>query len=282
MRLIVDRQFGYKYIDPDCSPKSSAALYKEQFYEEDKPNYLASMSDELPYWRAIWGLRIGQMKNALLNGKTVLDIGAGGGFFLDCAHRDGWSVFGIEPSLQAVKYAKKRFDIELFQGCLEEYPETDKMFDAIHLSLVLEHVVDPEAFLRKAMKLLKPQGVFWVEVPNDFNPLQLAIEQQLDKPQWWVVPEHHINYFNFDSLSRLLQGLGFEELDRLSSFPLEMFPLMGLDYLESDAIGAQAHKMRMEFEQNLIAHDPGLLMNLYRNLAKTGIGRTCNFLVKKT
>lgn len=60
-----------------------------------------------------------------------------------------------------------------------------------------------------------------------------------------------------------------------STFPLELFLLMGYDYLGNDLVGKQKHIERMNFEINLIKENKNdLKRNIYQNFAKIGIGRT--------
>ncbi len=281
MPLKTDPKYGFQYVANPPTGDELKSLYSDSFYDQDKPTYLTKVEQELDYWQTMFGLRVELMEAKLGHTGRILDIGAGGGFFLSSAARKGWIVDGVEPAKQAVQYARKRFGFDLFCGFLHEFPPPKQLFDAIHTSLVVEHVVDPAAFLQQTLALLRPGGLLWIEVPNDFNSLQQTITTQLDKPQWWIVPEHHLNYFNFDTLSRLLRDLGTQEVDRLASFPMEMFPLMGMDYLGNDQIGKEAHTMRMNFEKNLLQHQPDVLLSLYRSLARAGFGRTCNLLVEK-
>jgi len=280
-RLVQDSEAGFWRVDPTPSPETLRDLYDHEYYARDKPFYLEKTARELEYWRAVWGVRLEAMAPAIGGPGRLLDIGASGGFFLALADELGWAVAGVEPSRQSAAYARNHFQFPLFNGYLEDYPIENGPYDAIHIALVLEHVRDPRAFLRRALALLRPGGVIWVETPNDFNPLQAAIVDQMDKPRWWIVPRHHLNYFDFDSLSRLLAQLGAVESMRLASFPMECFALMGLDYIGHEKNGARAHAARMRFEGRLLEHDPGLLLRLYRQLAAAGLGRTCNVMAVK-
>ena len=77
----------------------------------------------------------------------------------------------------------------------------------------------PIAILLLARDLLEPGGVLCVGVPNDFSPFQIAAARAAGAGEWWVAPPHHLNYFDFDSLSDLLARLGFDVVERTTSFP---------------------------------------------------------------
>ena len=130
--------------------------------------------------------------------------------------------------------------------------------------------------------LVAPGGVAFIEVPNDFNVLQETARRQLGKSAWWVAPDHHLNYFDAESLSALLAGYGLREIDRVASFPIEMFLLMGEDYVGHPEVGRACHGRRMAFERALIdAGRTDELAKLYRALAGVGLGRTCAILARK-
>jgi hypothetical protein len=89
-----------------------------------------------------------------------------------------------------------------------------------------------------------------------------------------VAPPHHINYFDFDSLTRLLTASGFEVVVREATFPIDIFLLMGDDYVGNDELGRQSHARRKAFELTLAAAGlGGLRRALYRELAKLDLGR---------
>lgn len=280
--LVRDESAGFHRVHPTPSVDTLKKLYGHEYYARDKPVYLEKTAQELAYWHGIWDLRLAAMAQALDTGnRRILDVGASGGFFLARARDLDWEIAGVEPSIQSVTHAKEKLGIGLTEGYLEDLNASEPCFDAVHMALVLEHVRDPRAFLRHALALLRPGGVIWVEVPNDFNPFQAAIVDRLNKDHWWVVPHHHLNYFDFHSLTSLLKELEAEELDRLGSFPMELFPLMGMDYIGDDKVGAEAHGHRMNLEKNLLAHNPQVLLTFYRALAAAGLGRTCNVLARK-
>ncbi|MBY0400496.1 class I SAM-dependent methyltransferase [Myxococcota bacterium] len=286
---------GYWQVWPRPTVESQRALYGEKFYAEDKATYLDDVTRDRPYWDAIWSIRRGMLEAALpkraADQPQILDVGCSGGFLLDHFEQHGWRGFGIEPSRQAARHARERFGLEVFCGGLLDFDldadrefraEGGALFDAIHCAQVLEHVLDPDACVARMAELLTSGGVVFVEVPNDFNVLQETARAKLGKAAWWVAPDHHLNYFDAASLSALLARHGLEEVDRVASFPIEMFLLMGEDYVGRPEVGRVCHDRRMAFERALIeAGRIEELAELYRALARAEIGRTCGLLARK-
>jgi len=125
--------------------------------------------------------------------------------------------------------------------------------------------------LKKIKKYLVKGGLLIVMVPNDFNPLQLSAEKIVNK-QWWISTPDHINYFNFKSLRGLLKKSNYDVVYETTDFPMELFLLMGNDYVNNSSIGKKCHEQRISFENNL---SPKLLRTLYKSYAKNNMGRTC-------
>src|SRR5437588_4841337 len=77
--------------------------------------------------------------------------------------------------------------------------------DVCVMEHVLEHVLDPEALLARLPRVLAPGGVVAITVPNDFSAVQLEARAlgHIDR-DFWVAPAQHLNYFNAQSLPRLL------------------------------------------------------------------------------
>jgi hypothetical protein len=147
---------------------------------------------------------------------------------------------------------------------------------------VLEHVPDPLAILTAATALLEPGGILCVGVPNDFSPFQIAARSAMNTGDWWVAPPHHLNYFDFDSLSALLSGLGLDLRERTTSFPMEAFMMMGDNYADDPALGRTCHNKRKRFDFAFEA--AGLKdtrRDFYRALAKLGIGREAVVIATK-
>lgn len=265
----------FKHIVPIPSEAALRGLYQDDYYAREKPLYLEQHQQDLPWWNVVHGERYDTLEELLpQTRRRIIEIGSGPGFFLLHGKQRGWTTVGIEPAAQAAAHGRA-----LGLEVIEEFFAEDLIprlgtFDAVHLSDVLEHVPDPAHLLTLARRLLGPGGVICVAVPNDYNPFQSALRSACGYPPWWLAPPHHINYFDFSSLAGLLERGGFEIVLREATFPIDLFLLMGDNYVGNDALGRQCHGKRKQLELNL--DRAGLRMlkrQWYRQLAQLGIGR---------
>jgi len=236
IELIDCTKCKFIHINPLPTEEELIKFYQEEFYQKVKPEYLKQDEKEKEYWNMSYDEKLNTLETNNIKNKKILDIGSGGGFFLRRAKEKGWDVLGIEPSLTAAKYAEKH-KIPTIKDFFEKVDLTKhKKFGAIHMNAVLEHSRSPNEILKIAHNVLEKKGMLIVEVPNEFNPLQLIAQKSLGKDEWWVIPKEHLNYFNFKSLSKLLKKNGFEITLKQATFPLEIFLLMGFDYINNPKV----------------------------------------------
>jgi 2-polyprenyl-3-methyl-5-hydroxy-6-metoxy-1,4-benzoquinol methylase len=266
---------GFRHVIPLPEPAELERAYREAYYTEEKPSFLTHAAEDAE-WAALSSRDRLECFERLLapERRRLLDVGCGPGFFLQTAQNRGWRVKGLEPSRQAAAHAR-----ELGLDVVEEFfnarsASSLPRFDAVHLNNVLEHVPNPHELVALARELLTPSGIICLNVPNDFSSFQASARSSLALPEWWVAPPHHLNYFDFDSLSRFVTGAGFEVVERSTSFPMELFLLMGLDYTTDRNLGRACHKQRKHFDLALENTGFGDTRRaFYRALAAAGLGR---------
>jgi len=139
-------------------------------------------------------------------GRSLLDIGCGGGLFLHLARRRGYSPHGMDASAQAVAVAHAQYDLPVRQGEIGSPVWEDTRFDFITMFHVLEHLIDPGMALAYARELLLPGGTMILQVPN-----AASYQARLFGARWYGldVPRHLIN-FTPRSLALLLERAGFK------------------------------------------------------------------------
>ena len=285
--IIQDPVYGFRKLDPVPEHKEVELFYKDSYYELIKKGERApdihrlEVGGEEATYEKRW-LRntlysdIYYVLNQYSPDKRVLDVGCGTGDLL-CYLRDkGFSTVGFEPSLEASEVARSK-GLTVYNSSIEELAEYDKAgerieFDSITFKDVFEHLEDPLLMLSFAKGLLAENGIICLIVPNDFNELQIAARELLNKESWWIEIPDHINYFNFDSLYSMLESMGFEVIYSQADFPMELFLLTGDDYVSNPDVGRKCHQKRVKFESNI---DGELRRKIYRALAQVGIGRCC-------
>lgn len=275
---------GFRHAVPLPDPAELAREYSEAYYRDAKPTYLSHASEDQDWARLAQDDRLDAIARAGAPAPaTLIEIGAGPGFFLETAATRGWNAIGVEPSMQAAQFAQSRGLCVHNRTFADAVAHGLPQAAAIAATNVLEHIPDPIETLTMACDLLRPGGVMCLTVPNDFSPLQMAAQDGKGHAPWWVAPPHHINYFDFDSLEALLKRLGFTPVERLTSFPMEAFLLMDDDYVRRPEIGRALHAKRKSFDLAFEAAGIGdVRRKLYGALAAAGIGREATVVAVKT
>jgi len=266
---------GFKHAIPLPTPDELEQIYRHEYYTAEKPLYLERAREDIDWWNLVYSDRYDSFESLLPMGhRRLLDIGSGPGFFLLHGQNRGWQVRGIEPSARAAAHARG-LGLDVVEDFLDEASSQSLgRFDVVHLSEVLEHIPDPARLMKIARSLLIPDGLLCAVTPNDYNAFQHTLRTACGFPPWWVAPPHHLNYFDFDSLSMLFESTGLEVVSREATFPIDLFLLMGDNYVGNDQLGRACHEKRKTMEQSLAkAGLNSVKRNLYRCLANAGIGR---------
>lgn len=105
-----------------------------------------------------------------LHGKTVLDMGCGGGILTEGLASAGALATGVDLEAGAIKVAKEhaqksKLDIEYIHSAIEDLP-AERQFDVITCLEMLEHVPDPAPLITKLCQHLKPNGTLFISTIN--------------------------------------------------------------------------------------------------------------------
>ncbi len=162
---------------------------------------------------------------------TLLDVGSGVGNFLVQARECGFLVRGIETHVEFQKVAKSKFGIHVDLGLFEEMDLPENSFDVVTMWETLEHIHDPKSSLLQAFKILSPEGILAISVPNLVN-LGFLLMREYSGHRGG----EHINFFSPFTLSRMLADCGFKILEHHTTGNSNWKAIMNLLNLELDRI----------------------------------------------
>jgi SAM-dependent methyltransferase len=100
-----------------------------------------------------------------LRGKTIADVGCGGGFLLDHLKGISSSLIAIEPAVSFSDSLRKR-GYHWFASTVDATEHYSGRVDVVLSTQVIEHVSNPREFLNDIGRLLAPDGIAIVSTPN--------------------------------------------------------------------------------------------------------------------
>ncbi|HKR02231.1 MAG TPA: class I SAM-dependent methyltransferase [Pyrinomonadaceae bacterium] len=134
----------------------------------------------------------------------LLDVGCGAGALLQAAARAGWDAEGQEISRTGCEYIRG-LGIRAYHGDLLEAKYPSDRFDVVTASEVLEHLPDPELYVREIFRILRPGGLFWGTTPHG-----RGLSASLLGIDWSVVgPPDHLQLFSTKGIKILFAKSGF-------------------------------------------------------------------------
>jgi 2-polyprenyl-3-methyl-5-hydroxy-6-metoxy-1,4-benzoquinol methylase len=131
---------------------------------------------------------------------SFLDIGCGQGDLLKyLKNKTDFKLLGLEPYGE-VKSGVNNFGVKIIYSSLETECLNIGKFDAISLMSVLEHIYNPAKFLKNINKILKQNGLLFLEVPDSAKPTPFIVE---------YFGFEHLSYFTLETIKKLLNDNEF-------------------------------------------------------------------------
>lgn len=159
-----------------------------------------------------------------ISAQHVVELGSGLGFNLELFSNDN-TVLGVEGLQSACEEAVRR-GVPTIQGDLEGVlPLPTGEADVILCLDVLEHLMQPKVCLEEACRLLKPNGLLIINVPNHFTltgRLRILLGSGIDSHRFfpdyedWNYP--HVRLFQHRTIHSLIELTGFKAVEDRSSF----------------------------------------------------------------
>ena len=101
-------------------------------------------------------------------GKTVLEIGSGGGWNLPAFEQSGAKTIGFDYG-KYIEFGKKLYGLDIRYGGIKEAIDQGIKADIVILAHVVEHFTNPVTELKDLRKLLESDGACYLETPGVLN-----------------------------------------------------------------------------------------------------------------
>lgn len=146
--------------------------YYTHYYEKERYEAVDYKKLILDLFHRIAGLNEAEIRkearflNKMEKGSKFLDVGCGLGLGLAYADQFNCELHATEFDSGALEFVQSHFSVKTFQGDIWEAEYPNSYFDFIHISHVIEHVLDPKAYISEMKRILKPGGYIAIGTPN--------------------------------------------------------------------------------------------------------------------
>lgn len=216
---------SHVYVNPTPSDEYLDSIYA-QVYTATFEIYRDWFADPNGYHQAV--LKLLQTEYSI-GGKKVLEIGGGMGFVGNACKNLGAEVVLVEPNPRHAAVAREKFGLKVETATVEAALEKGTLhagsFDFVIALELIEHVRDPQHFVRSMHQLLKAGGTVVVSTPNydGFKALGRAFDSV-------YLYAEHIHFWDPSRLRTLFEKYGYEEvrvieLEKTSAMDLKKISL---------------------------------------------------------
>ena len=193
------------FFDTAETPADLERIYDE--WTEATVGDYAEASPDSPYWRS----QVATLRH-LCGGtvRSVLDVGCRSGDFL-MHWRAGEERVGVELSRHAIEVARRR-GLTVVQGFVEDV-RFERAFDVVACYAVVEHLREPEPFIRSLPGLLETGGVLVIMVPTR-QCAKRAILDALGVRWHMYSPPQHLTFPSRTAMDAIPAGEGLQPARR--------------------------------------------------------------------
>lgn len=182
---------------------------KQEWYDGKQDSYLTGP------WRHHVKKRLDLLHKFMKNhfgeaqdeGRIALDLGCGDGFNGSWIREWFPDTLGSDYNISRVLRAKESGNYtKTFMADVTNYPIQDNTLDFVLFNHVLEHIPDDVSALREVRRILKPNGLLILGVPNEGAAFwQLAYRLQPDSKTY----SDHVHFYTAKSLAPKCKEAGF-------------------------------------------------------------------------
>jgi 2-polyprenyl-3-methyl-5-hydroxy-6-metoxy-1,4-benzoquinol methylase len=191
---------GLVWIDPLPSPADVADRYSDAYSAGEYAAFARARGTR----DLISEHRLEIVRNQVKPGRW-LDVGCATGSFVAAAVAQGCAAEGLDASREAVEITRER-GLTAHHGRVEDFTPP-QLYDVITAFDVLEHAIDPRAFVKRLGGWLGSRGSLVLTLPD----VRSVYATLLMRKHWFYFwPDEHLFYFDPETIARLLEEEGFE------------------------------------------------------------------------
>ncbi len=252
INLVLCKNCGLGYLNPRWDQNAYLDFYQNEYDKYYRSELTADFKLSPKSDNPILS-RLGNWKHLPKTDsvKNILDIGSGAGQnLIDFKTQyPAANLFAIEPSPDSHKHLSS-IGAKVISGDVDS--DWDKnnegKYEVVIMRHVLEHFLDPVAVMKKVHKVLAPDGLLYLAVPNNLKP-----SKNLESRWFRVV---HTYYFNKSSLYNLfalaqLEILSVGEGDQINQQEIFLAARRAKRVLTPKIDRADFMKQRAIFEDQL-------------------------------
>lgn len=181
------------YLNPVFSDS-----FLEFYYKHLDTGQSTIISNENSFYKDIYTNGIKKIMSYHKTVGNILDVGCGDGFFLDMAKGFGFNTFGVELCISDFDMCKKRghnvSKILDYKNCF---------FDVVTMWDVFEHIPDPYVYLNNVFKVLKKDGLLFIQTPNVGSLAARVLHEHCNM----FDGVEHTNLYDIGTISGLFKNL---------------------------------------------------------------------------
>lgn len=175
----------------------------QHYYDETYREWYATFHRATDIRRLIAEHRMDQVE-AFARAGHWLDVGCAAGQFVALARERGIDAEGLDIAPGAIEQAQAN-GIPAHLGSVEDF-DPPREYDTITAFDVLEHTIEPAAFLDRVRSWLVPEGTLALTLPDVSSVYPQWI---MGKHWFYYLPNDHLHYFDPETATSLLEQRGF-------------------------------------------------------------------------
>lgn len=191
---------------PLLEAEELSPFYEQSYYSKTKGGLLSKLMDMVE--DKFYKDRLKQVLCEKQNGR-LLDVGCGHGRFVLVAKEHGFDAEGLEFSFSGQVLSEDR-QLKIHRGTLLEIPLEDNTYDVITCWHSFEHFPKPALHLQRIKKLLKPNGLLLLALPN-YQSWEAGAPEKLHHWMHLDVPRHQYHYSPHGT-TLMLKSVGMEKI----------------------------------------------------------------------